>query len=184
MCYYLLSREWGCNWSSADRRCSNYIWVINNLIANWGASYIRDLTVSFICLYWCLSMGTQESLQKTAQKSYTRVQIVVINWSHSLHSSFQLFLYIHHILTNDITCFKIWTGHKNCNVKCELLMVAAVDQAPVPLTIFQSNLKLYQNLQPSGLKHALPITMKFCTRHNSYTVVMCAKFRCHRLSIC
>ena len=30
---------------SADRRCSNYIWVINNLIAYLGASYIRDLTV-------------------------------------------------------------------------------------------------------------------------------------------
>ena len=25
-------REWRCNWSSADRRCSNYIWVINNFI--------------------------------------------------------------------------------------------------------------------------------------------------------
>ena len=23
----VLSREWICNWSSADRRCSNYIWV-------------------------------------------------------------------------------------------------------------------------------------------------------------
>ena len=27
------SREWRCSWSSADRRCSNYIWVINNVIA-------------------------------------------------------------------------------------------------------------------------------------------------------
>ena len=25
--------EWRCNWSSADRRCSNYIWVINKFIA-------------------------------------------------------------------------------------------------------------------------------------------------------
>ena len=41
----VLSREWRCSWSSADRRCSNYIWVINNLIAYRGASYIRDLTV-------------------------------------------------------------------------------------------------------------------------------------------
>ena len=24
--------EWRCSWSSADRRCSNYIWVINSLI--------------------------------------------------------------------------------------------------------------------------------------------------------
>ena len=28
-----LSREWRCSWSSADRRCSNYIWVIGNFIA-------------------------------------------------------------------------------------------------------------------------------------------------------
>ena len=42
---HVLSREWRCSWSSADRRCSNYIWVIDNLIANKGASYIRDLTV-------------------------------------------------------------------------------------------------------------------------------------------
>ena len=41
----VLSREWRCSWSSADRRCCNYIWAINNFIACWGASYIRDLTV-------------------------------------------------------------------------------------------------------------------------------------------
>ena len=41
----VLSREWRCSWSSADRRCSNYIGVINNLMAYKGASYIRDLTV-------------------------------------------------------------------------------------------------------------------------------------------
>ena len=29
-----LSREWRCSWSSDDRRCSNYIWVINNFIAH------------------------------------------------------------------------------------------------------------------------------------------------------
>ena len=40
--------EWRCSWSSADRRCSNYIWWINNLFAYKGPSYIRDLTVHFI----------------------------------------------------------------------------------------------------------------------------------------
>ena len=44
-CSQVLSWEWRCSWSSADRRCSNYIWVINNLIAYEGAAYIRDLTV-------------------------------------------------------------------------------------------------------------------------------------------
>ena len=42
---HVLSGEWRCSWSSADRRCSNYIWLNNNLIAYKGASYIRDLTV-------------------------------------------------------------------------------------------------------------------------------------------
>ena len=29
----VLSREWRCSWSSAERRCSNYNWVINNFVA-------------------------------------------------------------------------------------------------------------------------------------------------------
>ena len=41
----VLSRELRCSWGSADRRCSNYIWVINNFIAFSCASYIRGLTV-------------------------------------------------------------------------------------------------------------------------------------------
>ena len=41
----VFSREWRCSWSSADRRCSNYIWVINNFIAYKCAYYIRGLTV-------------------------------------------------------------------------------------------------------------------------------------------
>ena len=47
----VLSREWRCSWSSANRRCSNYIRVINNLIAYTWASYIRDLTVMIIYIY-------------------------------------------------------------------------------------------------------------------------------------
>ena len=47
----ILGREWRCNWSSADRRCSNYIWVINNFIPYLGATYIRGLTVG---PYWWL----------------------------------------------------------------------------------------------------------------------------------
>ena len=42
----VLSQEWRCSWSSADRQCSNYIWVINNFIA-YGASYIKELRVSW-----------------------------------------------------------------------------------------------------------------------------------------
>ena len=56
-------------------------------------------------------------------------------------------------------------------------------QAPVPLKIFRSNSKFDQNLQCSGLKCTPPITTKFCTRHDSVTVVTHAKFCCDRLSI-
>ena len=50
----MLSREWRCSWSSADRRCSNYIWVIDNFIAYYGVWYIRGFTVSLLCgsRYW------------------------------------------------------------------------------------------------------------------------------------
>ena len=44
----VLSWEWRCSWSSADRQCSNYIWVINNFIAYKGATYIRGFTVVWI----------------------------------------------------------------------------------------------------------------------------------------
>ena len=55
----MLSREWRCSWSSADRRCSNYIWVINNLIAYLSASYIRDLTVRGV--FTCAGNGRRWS---------------------------------------------------------------------------------------------------------------------------
>ena len=41
----VLGREWRWSWSSADMRCYNFIWVINNFIAYLCASYIRGLTV-------------------------------------------------------------------------------------------------------------------------------------------
>ena len=37
-------RNWRCYWSSAGRRCFNYIWVINNFMAHQGATYIRDFS--------------------------------------------------------------------------------------------------------------------------------------------
>ena len=44
----VLSREWWCSWSSTDRPSSNYICVINNFIAYWGATYFRVLTVGHL----------------------------------------------------------------------------------------------------------------------------------------
>ena len=41
----VLSQEWRFSWSSANRRCSNCIWLINNFVAYEGAAYIRVLKV-------------------------------------------------------------------------------------------------------------------------------------------
>ena len=57
------------------------------------------------------------------------------------------------------------------------------DQAPVPLSIFRSNSKLDENSKHSSVKCTRPITTIFCTRHDSVTVVTCAKYRCDRSSI-
>ena len=47
---HVLSWEWRCSWSSAERRGYKYIWVINILIVYKGASYIRYFTVVPFCL--------------------------------------------------------------------------------------------------------------------------------------
>ena len=43
----VLSREWRCSWSSADRRLSNYIWMINNFIVYESATYVRESVVTY-----------------------------------------------------------------------------------------------------------------------------------------
>ena len=43
---HVLSHEWRCSWSSADRRCSNCIGMIYKFIAYKGVPYIGGLTVS------------------------------------------------------------------------------------------------------------------------------------------
>ena len=53
-------------------------------------------------------------------------------------------------------------------------------QAPVPLSIFRSNSKFDENSERSSFKSIRPITTIFCTRHDSDTVVTCAKYRCDR----
>ena len=69
----VLGWKWRCSWSSADRRCSIYIWVINNLIAYEVASYIRCMTVymqQFISVPYC------PIAYNTSQELWTSVLVV------------------------------------------------------------------------------------------------------------
>ena len=54
------------------------------------------------------------------------------------------------------------------------------EPAPVPLSIFRSNSKFDENSERSSFEYTRPITTIFCTRHDSDTVVTCAKYRCDR----
>ena len=56
--------------------------------------------------------------------------------------------------------------------------------APVPLSIFRSNSKFDENSERSSFEYTRLITTIFCTRHDSDTVVTCAKYRCDRPRKC
>ena len=66
----VLSWEWRCSWSSADRRCSNYIWVINNIIAYKGATYIRGFTVDVHLSYFQSSMAVGKIAMRGGRPMY------------------------------------------------------------------------------------------------------------------
>ena len=51
---------------------------------------------------------------------------------------------------------------------------------PVPLSIFRSNSKFDENSERSSFEYTWPITTIFCTRHDSDTVVTCARYGCDR----
>ena len=71
--------------------------------------------------------------------------------------------------------------NKSPEVKTEPIVIQY--QAPVPLSIFRSNSKFDENSKHSSVQYTRPITTIFCTRHDSVTVVTCAKYRCDRSSI-
>ena len=80
----VLSREWRCSWSSADRRWSNYIWVSNNIVAYKGASYNRDFMVVSICQHQAITQTSHKSLsirslRNKLQWNYQKYQSATIS---------------------------------------------------------------------------------------------------------
>ena len=54
----VLSREWRCGWSSTDRRCSNYNWVIHHFIAYQRALILEVWGQMFSLIYiWIYHQG-------------------------------------------------------------------------------------------------------------------------------
>ena len=91
--------------------------------------------------------------------------------------------------TQNTTLQQKWTGNVNmffykqgwcAKSSVSLVVLPCLHQAPVPLSIFRSNSKFDENSECSSFKYTWPITTIFCTRHDSDTVVTCAKYRCNR----
>ena len=74
-------------------------------------------------------------------------------------------------------------SHVTCCVVFWHVLCLVVSLAPVPLSIFRSNSKFDENSKHSSVKYTRPIITIFCTRHDSVTVVTCAKYCCDRSSI-
>ena len=82
---HILSWEWRCSWSSADRRCSNYTWVINNLITYLSASYIRDLTVHHVCVCVCVcEEDPQVTVMRKVLPAHENLMKCVYRWKKGL----------------------------------------------------------------------------------------------------
>ena len=105
----MLSREWRCSWSSADRRCYNCILVINNFIAHYGAIYIRVLTA------WFFHVGREQLLITTAinEDSARLVRYLTMQWLLSIPMylkkyAYHIFIYF---VNSSYTCLLIHDIH-------------------------------------------------------------------------
>ena len=83
----------------------------------------------------------------------------------------------HHGVASDIFSARVCVLNES-NV--ENATATMLLQAPVPLSIFRSNSKFDEKSERSSFKYIRPMTTIFCTRHDSDTVVTCAKYRCDR----
>ena len=85
----------------------------------------------------------------------------------------------------EIMCrlYEYWQQMPHHYIDIRTLHLYSWHQAPVPLSILRSNSKFDENSKHSSVKYTRPITTIFCTRHDSVTVVTCAKYRCDRSSV-
>ena len=125
-------------------------------MADWGARYIAALLI--------LNMPYKKahppnSLVYRNTTSLLRCHIFAIQLEHSPHLKSALS-----------------SASMSCNIVKSLQYYRP--QAPVPLSIFRSNSKFDENSECSSFEYTRPITTIFCTRHDSDTVVTCAKYRC------
>ena len=77
----VLRWKWRCSWSSADRRCSNYICVINTFITFQCASYIRDAAFYGVVFgIWYIAGVGVRICKICSYKIWPKKQRICISW--------------------------------------------------------------------------------------------------------
>ena len=114
----MLSREWRCSWSIADRRCSNYIWVIDNFIAYKGAAYIRDFTVSHYNYAQDLHMKVKVLTHRRLKiKRFTTANHVTTKTRHRIKLSIRCMPIIYHKISRALSQYKVFPRYGDSHVK-------------------------------------------------------------------
>ena len=121
----VLSWEWRCSWSSADRWCTNYIWVINNFTAYYSATYIRGFMVHLPTSFMATSLALGQSYDCPRAREVAMKDQGEIWWlfhkqsfNYNSHSMEKLFC-SHHNLDEEITTQFIISWNNICaNVAC------------------------------------------------------------------
>ena len=85
----VLSREWRCSWSSANRRCFNSIWVINNLIAYLSAVLYYRLDSIYLLMIIRISVLHHVSIIKSDY--YSLAIVMVRQWRSYMCCMFTIF---------------------------------------------------------------------------------------------
>ena len=163
----VLSREWRCSWSIADRRCSNYIWVINNFIVYLVSSYFRGLTVMscwlhgiksipkpMLTFHWLHSQTTFEwnSIGKlvfffTQENTFENViykMAAILFWAH-VFNPWQ-FISELFVIQPPIVIFTYWPWEKLLILKIKFLYINCDNFArALPLDMFPKRIVLTMN---------------------------------------
>ena len=89
----LLSQEWRFSWNSANKRCSNYTWVINYFIAYLAASYIRGLALMAFISAWSCCGGSALLYRTFIQMSHWVWKVYNLDarqpWSNAVYFIYQ-----------------------------------------------------------------------------------------------
>ena len=125
-------------------QCTQKTFIIHQTFVRW-ALYILFKFIKSLFRHLGLAIGCVRWFSWTLWCYY--VTLSVVGWAHTQNDPWSC---SNHCIW--------WFAHK----------IIHRYPAPVPLPIFQSNLRFDKKFQCSGLKCGQPVTTKFCTCHISY----------------